>query len=871
MAAVSAGHTVLAPNTELAAALFDAVERTYQDAGRDVWPTPRVRDFGSWLRGLHVERQFADATLPRVLGPVEERELWRAVIDSSATGRDILEPTGAARAAQRARRAIHEYGIPLRAVAEDAAVSEESRAFLDWNRIFDERCQAMDCVSADELLQATPPPVDTITWIESPVWRPMARQWLQRHGRMLAPLINIARSACRLHAPSPAAELASIADWALKNLRSTDGFRAWVCVPDLNRRRAEVVDAFDAALAPQRFTLAGDADAAPGAAPYAVAGGTPLADFAPVRAALDTLDATLGRVSFERFSTLLRAPELQASATEAGGAALLDIELRKRGPSEADLATWLNLAARIAVARGIGADAVLQRLNGALQGLDDLRGVQPISRWVAAWIAALESGAWAFRRRWSSAEYQAAERFRELLGQLATADSFFGTHSRRSAQALLRRAARDTAFQAQTGVPPIWVSGQLIDPWLNYSGLWVSGCGDERWPPSVDPIPLLPVRLQRDFGVIAAAPESQLQLALELQNRWAARAAQCVYSYADPGDGRSAAPSPLLPSIAAAAPTVLPQPHWHVLLAGAPVLERLIDELAPPFSLGERTRGVATLKAQSRCAFRGFAETRLRCERLERPEPGFSDRERGHLVHHALETIWSGLRDSTALHSISADAQVQLIDDAVRRALAKACRIRDPGARWRLRERERLGNLLAKWLDLERQREPFAVESLEQGAETARHAGVEFNVRIDRVDRLADGARVLIDYKTGTASTDWRGERPDNPQLPIYALLRPQGLVAVAYGRVNAAECSFVAEAERRGIFKAQSPISSLEDMPSMAALIDVWSARVENLAADFAAGRAAVAPTLSACRTCNLQGLCRVPAALEDAADPHE
>jgi hypothetical protein len=52
--------------------------------------------------------------------------------------------------------------------------------------------------------------------------------------------------------------------------------------------------------------------------------------------------------------------------------------------------------------------------------------------------------------------------------------------------------------------------------------------------------------------------------------------------------------------------------------------------------------------------------------------------------------------------------------------------------------------------------------------------------------------------------------------------------------------------------------------MPTLAALIDVWSRRIENIAADFAAGRAAVAPTLHACKSCRLHGLCRVPAALE-------
>jgi ATP-dependent helicase/nuclease subunit B len=157
------------------------------------------------------------------------------------------------------------------------------------------------------------------------------------------------------------------------------------------------------------------------------------------------------------------------------------------------------------------------------------------------------------------------------------------------------------------------------------------------------------------------------------------------------------------------------------------------------------------------------------------------------------------------------------------------------------------------------------VEQLERGSDVARHAGLDFQVRIDRVDRLADGARVLIDYKTGLAAPDWRGDRPDNPQLPIYALLRPAALVAVAYGRVNAAECAFIAETDRPAVFKPRGQNSSLEGMVSLAALIPIWSARIESLAADFAAGWAAVAPTLKACKSCSLHGLCRVPAALEE------
>jgi hypothetical protein len=77
MKAVATGHTVLVPNAELAAALFDALERAYLAGGRDVWPTPRVRDFGSWLNEMYASRQLADAASPRLLGQIDERELWQ--------------------------------------------------------------------------------------------------------------------------------------------------------------------------------------------------------------------------------------------------------------------------------------------------------------------------------------------------------------------------------------------------------------------------------------------------------------------------------------------------------------------------------------------------------------------------------------------------------------------------------------------------------------------------------------------------------------------------------------------------------------------------------------------------------------------------
>ncbi len=861
---MTAGRTVLAPNTELAAALFDAVERVHRDAGDQVWPTPRVRDFSSWLREQQELSQLADLGSRRLLSEVEERELWRMIIDTAEAGPDVLDPAGAARAARRARRTLLEYAIPLHALKD--AKSDEVCAFLEWNAAFEQRCRALGCISADDLLPGLGSPKAEVAWIESPHWRPAARQWLMQRGEGLRPQVTASEDLSQIVARSPEAEFAAAADWARTNLAAED-FRAWICVPDLSRRRAEVADAFDAALAPHRFGLRGES----AAAPYAVAGGTPLADYASVRAALQLLAASSGAVSFRQFSALLRSPELQGSDAEASSAARLDVALRRRASNEAELSSWLDLAERVATLSNMVESAAVQRLRAAQQGLAQLRGARRFSEWVPVWIAALDAAPWGYRGRWSSIEYQAAERFRELLASLATGDAVFGTQSRDSAQRILRRAACETPFQVQTGVPAIWVSGQLLDPWLSYGGVWVCGCDDEQWPPPIAPVALLPVGVQRQYGVIPAGSDSQLAQALDLQSRWQRRAKHCVFSHSDTREGGSSAPSPLLPqNIPLVLPlTAVPRPHWLKIRETAPALESLWDELAPPYDGNERTRGIATLRAQSRCAFRGFAETRLDAQPLEQPVPGFNERERGELVHHALQHVWSLLRDSTVLQALRPHAELTLLDEAAVHALKIVCKRRDPGLRWRLRERQRLQNLLRLWLQLERARAPFAVEVLEETDQIARFAGLEFRVRVDRVDRLMDGARVLIDYKTGAAHADWRGERPDNPQLPVYALLSPDALVAVAYAKVNAAESGFVVESERRDIFP-RTRRTELEGVASFAELVDVWSRRVARIAGEFAVGRAEVAPTLKACMSCDLQGLCRVPAALEETDEPH-
>lgn len=858
--AAAAGHAVVVPSAELARALFEALEAGQRATGRGLWRTPRVLEFGAWQRELHLKALLTDAARPRVLSELEERELWRQVIEASPGAADLLDVGVVARAARRARRAMADHGIPWSELRQEP--SEETRVFLDWNQGFDARCESLAAISSDSVLEWASGEVEPFVWIESPDWRPAARRWLTARTAPRAPLRRPPRAVSRVRRESPDAELAEIARWARLNLDSFSDFRAWICIPDLERRRAEVTDAFDAALAPARFELSRELPAAP----YALAGGTPLADYPVVAVALAVLRASVGRVNFAAFSTLLRAPALQAGRSDVAASARLDLELRRRGPQSAPLADWLVRCEQLAPEATL--PAAVQRLRQVLRLLAETRGPRRFSEWLPIWVKALEAGPWFAAAAWSSSEYQAAQRLRELFASLAAADRFFGTLSRDAALAVLGRAAHDTAFQPQTGVPPIWVSGQLYDPHLQYDGLWIATLSEERWPLPADPFALLPLRLQRAHGVAQADAAGRLQTALALQAAWQQRGGQLVFSVADAEDGRARSFSPLLPAGEALGGEAEVRAHWQAQLAAAPALERLSDERAPPFAADERTRGVATLKAQSRCPFRGFAETRLLAEPLEVPTPGFNERERGDLTHDALEQVWDAVGDSKRLAALSTESRRTLLEAAIEHALARVCARRDPGPRWRQRERERLLTLLDRWLDVELKRAPFSVENIEGELPPLELSGLTFRVRLDRADRLEDGARVLIDYKTGSVQRDWRGERPDSPQLPVYALLSPERLVAVAYGKVNAADPGFVYESERERVFSDRQRRWLDGDAPDFATQVERFRTRIAAIAAEFAAGHATVTPTLSACRSCHLHGLCRIAPDFEEGAD---
>jgi ATP-dependent helicase/nuclease subunit B len=145
--------------------------------------------------------------------------------------------------------------------------------------------------------------------------------------------------------------------------------------------------------------------------------------------------------------------------------------------------------------------------------------------------------------------------------------------------------------------------------------------------------------------------------------------------------------------------------------------------------------------------------------------------------------------------------------------------------------------------------------------------GVTVNVTLDRMDELASGGRAILDYKTGTALVSaWLGPRPDEPQVPLYALGSGEDVAAAVFAVIKAGKAEFKGVARENDLLPGVKTIS--EQRSAMAAYYDSWEIllagwriELEELGSGFASGDARVDPKRgdNTCKFCDLHALCRI------------
>jgi probable DNA repair protein len=905
---------VITPNRRLAQSLEAEFDRRQLAAGLGSWEAPDILPFDSWIERCYEDALYAEggAELPVLLSPAAEQLLWEDAVRSSRWRTSVLSVPATAALAAQAWSLAHEWDIA--GVLDVWPGNEDVEAFAAWRSHYRRRADQerfmdrarLPRLVASLLSEARIAAPKALVLYAFDLATPSQSDFLARCERAGVEVRECRPSRApakvsRVELESPRREIEHAARWARSRLErpvardaapasvpvrgrkgkapvpgqgdlfgGATGAQAStpaapraiaVVVPDLQKRRAEVVRTFSRVLGPEGFNVS--------LAP-------PLASTPLVDAALAALEIAAGAIAFDRASRLLRSPFIAGAESEMASRARLDVALRRIAPPALSAMKLRALAANESRRRP-GLEC--PKLCAALDAL--LEAARPASRagpheWARRYTDRLHAIGFPGERTLDSAEFQALARWRELIADFATLGAVAPAWTAAEAFACLRRLASETLFQPASGAAPVQVLGLLESAGLAFEHLWVCGVTDDAWPVATRPHPLIPPGLQKKAGIPQSTPERSLAVDAALTAAWREAAAEVVFSSARMDGDRELLASPLVSDVPLAEPQALDVPEYatlrdalfHAGRQGGALADR--DDAPAPAVQGPVRGGTAILVDQAACPFRAFAHFRLEARELERPEPGLAAPERGQLLHAMMARLWRELKDQDTLRKTDPAALGAMIDEAAAHAV-ETVRARHPGpleGRFAELERERLAAVALEWLEIERARAPFEVVRIEDPMTLA--AGeLQLQGRIDRMDRLLDGGGLaVIDYKTGANAmpSSWLGERPDDCQLPLYALAAAdEDVRAVAFARLKVGNLGFAGYARERNLLPDVGPVSGraakAHGIDSWETMVRTWREQTSALGAGFASGTPVVDPKnrLATCERCDLQPLCRV------------
>jgi ATP-dependent helicase/nuclease subunit B len=883
--ALERGATVVTGNQRAARTLQVAFDRRNRALGLDSWRPPAVIAWDAWIMGLWHDLLVEGHVTKMLLNGTQEHAVWRGILEADGELRSLRSVDSLAEMAAEAWNLLCSYNGQGR--LRGAAVSADTRAFQRWALNFEQRCRADGLLARAQLEGALRIAVaagqlggSTISEIVlvgfdsiSPAQSGLV-DGLRRAGVAMEELRTSIAAERRIvvAAEEEREELRIAARGVRRILEEQPQSRVAVIVPGLENQRAEIDRTFREVLAPELEDIA----AASNLGPFEFSVGTMLADTPMIAAALDLLRWAVGLLRLERVSGLLLSPYFAVIEAERGARAEFDaFELRRARM----LRPEISLEGLIAAVEGSRRRAKLAGLRGQLRTMlaasKRLAGDERRSHsdWAERMREFLSAAGWGSGKTEDTIEFQMRRKWESALDELVTLD-FDGlrTEFTESLKAL-ERIARQTMFAPQSREAPVQVMGPLEAAGSTFDAVWFLRSGDLSWPIARSSNPLLPWSIQRELGMPGTDAQRDAASAQRMTERIAESAGTVVFSYAmESAEGRQRLSS----AMNALDLEKIEIEELVTIEDGRPIVElEKIEDAAPLQKLPDRVihGGAKILELQAACGFRAFAERRLWATELRSKDMGLDAAERGTLVHLVLEKFWNEVKTQSALKAMPLAQRETLLNGCISSALEKSARLSTTpwDAAYLDMQHERLRNLLGQWLELEMTRPPFEVKLSEKELKDVRIGPLRLSVRVDRVD-IGEGGEIIIDYKTGVAKpNDWLSNRPDAPQLPLYAVLSQAAqLEAVAFGQVRVGKdmgLQGFATSETAGIRMPRQRPANLEEQ------VKEWRYVLTSLAEDFYHGDARVRPKSfpTTCTYCAQRLLCRVDAAaFEEEMDTH-
>jgi probable DNA repair protein len=853
------GGLVVTASDRAARALAAAFHRARQAEGLAAWPAPNILDWKSFVRAAWSERS-ADARL--LLNSEQEEALWVEIASKDHSLATLLESPRhrLASLAIQAHELLCSHAPQFLRPSSRAGWQQDAAAFSSWLSAFDELCRSGNLFSPSRL------PLELITILRTETAErpplllagfdrilPVQRELFDAWGKWCEAAKGETAAVVQFHATADAqAELAACAIWCSRQLSANPNARLLVVTQTASTHRGEIERAFLAHAGPAfEFSL-----------------GVPLNQVALARAAHLLLRWLDGQLDEQELDWLLSTGFAAANTQESMALQAYMRTLRRFSLERTQwtLAAFLGqrCAAELLPAEWVERISQAQRLLAGFA-----RRLQSPLDWAELVPRLLDELHFATSRPLSSAEYQALHRWQlavETCGSLGFDGRPIGWKNFLSQ---LGRTLDKTLFAPESRNAPIQIAGPAESAGLTADAIWFLGADEDTWPTSGTTNPLLPVEIQREAGMPHATPQLDWELAGAITNRLLASAPEVHFSFSRQNETAELRPSRLIAKIAGEAGEL--PPELAAPVSQDPLTVSFEDCSRIPFPPGKVAGGAGVLTAQSQCPFKAFATARLAAQEWEPAETGLTPSQRGQLLHAVLHAVWSGPPAGIRSHAelLNLHDREAFVSGHVRRVFAQELRphLRERMPRRYLELEElRLIRLVTEWLNYEASRVPFEVAETEV-ERTIQVAGLTFDLRLDRIDRLNDGTQLVIDYKSGDVSPSaWELPRPDDVQLPLYAgfaINSNEMLSGLVFAKVRTGEMKFagyVGDAAAT-LFPGLKGNNPLVKRPFGGEQLAAWRECIEQLARDFLCGKAEVDPREApeTCERCCLQVLCRI------------
>ncbi|MDH5692846.1 MAG: PD-(D/E)XK nuclease family protein [Gammaproteobacteria bacterium] len=862
-------ETVLTVNQRLSRFIQSEYGQYQLKNSKQSWPTPRILPWTSWAQATWDQislLQLAEGR-PRILASVEEKWIWKEIVDSwiSHSGVAILNSAPLCKLAADTWNLVRQWGIGLDQIQQYREV--DGLRFVEWAQQFSSYCDnngVIDSASVQVSLLSLLDNTDVAS-ITSKVYlmgfdelTPVQNKIIEKMNRSGVNVahVQVKRGADEVRViplASEDEEIKKACAWAKQIHQDNPNSRIGIVSTNLSSTKEKLFTEFDRQFdSDRKLTVIDTRERV-----FNLSGAESLSRIPLVNDIFLLFSLLSKEFSSEVFFSLSASPYF----ADNHKAWISDLEyvnlFRRHLATKTDLQKIKTVYDQLNLSDKVSENGFVSLLDKLIALKKRCSRTQLLAEWKELIKTILLEVKWPGSRVFSSDEYQAINTFLDVLEQLPRYEMIRNSCPFEVAVSALNDICEDTLFKPQQGEANVQILGVLEAAGQSFDHLWLMGMHNLAWPSSPNPNTLLPLTLQRSLGLPHSSTEREYEFSKRLTQRLLEESGSVLISYPQSDGNQQLESSELIRQYQTLdvydLSLVTERVHTEVKMESVP--QRAVP--IPEPECGVRG-GSGFLREQSACPFRAFVKYRLGVAADEELALGLVPMDKGNMVHQTLQDFWTEVRNSETLQTMEEKDLDEKLGHIIEHVLSRFSQLNTKLSleRYRNLEKRRLVRLCKEWLLLEKTRPEFTVLACEE-ARAIELQGIPINIKIDRLDRLADGSILVIDYKTGNVSPKWEETRMPEPQLPLYAC-SVENAKAVAFGVVKTGAIGFKGLCDSpikiKGL-KAKKEAGEWEDQ------LRSWGQSLAELMDEIKNGLVDIQPATypGTCQRCELPSACRL------------